>query len=410
MPSDSDVALLGTGVAPLIAAQVLSQQGKSVLILNPDRDFFLEDSELPLDPLLSRPTAGRIQESGPDRSLGELRPHFPGAVEFWSPDPSQAPSGFHDASAPHVRSRDRLWIASPQVKSAEGSWPRPRREDLEELYVEFSDAGLKPTILDGIQAVKRFPGHSSSGPAGGSGDAFGLLVPRVCDVDVSRYRNGLLEFVRERLGEDRVVRSATQIEPMPEGIRYHSAGGSKTARVRDGILVFWTPRLTRWVLSQAKHFEVAPVLPLGIRLWEQWALRSRDPIDPGCVGSFGDLAVWGDTEGSPLRGDGRIHELAVLRPGKLVPIDSVNMPESGMSWAGEDSFASLVALCTGFMRWEKFTIDSMRPRAVFEWENKAAPWKLTGVDPAGFVVPRCDGPLFQVVEAAKEACGRIAPQ
>ena len=36
MPFDSDVALLGTGVAPLVAANHLLAQGKSVLLLNPD--------------------------------------------------------------------------------------------------------------------------------------------------------------------------------------------------------------------------------------------------------------------------------------------------------------------------------------------------------------------------------------
>ncbi len=52
MTFDSDVALFGTGVAPLVAANHLLVQGKSVLLLNPDWDFFLEDSELPLDPML----------------------------------------------------------------------------------------------------------------------------------------------------------------------------------------------------------------------------------------------------------------------------------------------------------------------------------------------------------------------
>ena len=46
----------------------------------------------------------------------------------------------------------------------------------------------------------------------------GLLFPKFCDVDVSSYRNGILEFVRERLGGDRFFVSANQIEPMP-GLR-----------------------------------------------------------------------------------------------------------------------------------------------------------------------------------------------
>jgi hypothetical protein len=395
MPSDSDVALLGTGVAPLIAAQHFLSQGKSVLLLNPDRDFFLEDSELPLDPLLPRPSPSRITASLPDRALGELRPHFPGAVEFWSPDVS--PEGFRDASAPHVRARDRVWIATSHAREQFAS-----REILEELYVECSDAGLNPQILEGIQAVRRFPGHSSTG-----GDSFGLLLPKLCDVDVPRYRNGLLEFVRERLGEEKLVCSATQVEPMPEGVRFHAGGAPRTARLREGMLIFWTPRLTRWVLSQAKHFEVTPPEPRGIRLWEQWTLHSRDPIDPRCVGTYEDMTVWCDQEGSPNQKSDMAHALAVLRPGRLVPLDTVNTPASGMSWTGEESFGSLSSLCTGFLRWEKFTVRAMRPRAVFEWEPDSKPWRLSSTEPASYVVPGCDGPLLQAVNAARKACARL---
>jgi predicted oxidoreductase len=39
-PFDSDFALIGTGVAPLVAASSLISQGKSVLVLNPDFFFF----------------------------------------------------------------------------------------------------------------------------------------------------------------------------------------------------------------------------------------------------------------------------------------------------------------------------------------------------------------------------------
>src|SRR4051794_28280496 len=136
MPSDCDVALLGTGIAPLVAAKHLLSQGKTVLVLNPDRDFFLEDSELPLDPLLPLPGPERISESLPDRALAELRPHFPGAVEFWSADSAQgqAQAGFHDPTAPHVRSRSRLFVGTTGIRGR-----RPSREELEELYVKCSD-------------------------------------------------------------------------------------------------------------------------------------------------------------------------------------------------------------------------------------------------------------------------------
>ncbi|HUP56875.1 MAG TPA: FAD-dependent oxidoreductase [Bdellovibrionota bacterium] len=388
MPSDCDVALVGTGIAPLVAAKHLLAQGRSVLVLNPDRDFFLEDSELPIDPLLPKPDPERIKASLSESALAELRPHFPGAVEFWSGE--AAAPGFHDASAPHVRSRARLWIGRQAA-----------RERLEEFYVECSDAGLNPSLLEGLQAVRRFPGHATQAPGA---DEVGLLVPKLCDVDVSRYRNGLLEFVRERLGEEHLICSATQIEPMPEGVRFHAGGSPRTARVRARMLVFWTPQLSRWVLSQAKRFEVQPVLPSGIRLWEEWTIQSRDPIDPGSAGVFEDMTVWCGAEGSPPTSGPAMHDLTVLRPGRLVGIDSVNTPESGMSWANAESFAALESLCLGFLRWERFSIRAMRPRAIFEWEPGARPWRLTDAEPLGLVVPGCDGPLLTAVQVARAAC------
>src|ERR1700722_19873625 len=104
-PYDSDVALIGTGLAPLVAASHLISQGKSVLVLNPDFDFFLEDSEMELDPLLPLTTASldpqRLKANLPEQVHAELRPFFPGAVESWAPGVPES-AGFHDADAPHV--------------------------------------------------------------------------------------------------------------------------------------------------------------------------------------------------------------------------------------------------------------------------------------------------------------------
>ena len=104
---------------------------------------------------------------------------------------------------------------------------------LEDAYVGFSDAGLNPKILDGLQAARKFPGFSAER------HYRGLLLPRLCEVDVSRYRNGVLEFVRERLGQERIlILSVGHIEVMPGGLRFHSNGKAHTARIHDQILVF----------------------------------------------------------------------------------------------------------------------------------------------------------------------------
>jgi hypothetical protein len=403
-----DVALLGTGAAPLVAASHLMAQGKSVLLLNPDRDFFLEDSELPLDPIWPvspdkdaaslnvKRTPGRLKRSSPERVLEELRPDFPGAIELWSGAPPGP--GFHDQEAPHVRSRSRLWITSNET---DRDWPW---ELIEALYVEASDAGLKPQILEGLQATARFPG---SGAAQLSEGCRGLLIPKICDVDVVRYRNGLLEFVRERLGPECVICNASQVELMPGGVRFHAGGAPRTARLSEGMLVFWTPRLSPWVFAQARRLEVAPEAPVGVRLWEQWSIVSREGLDPGVIGVYRDMAVWADVEGLPQPESRRIDRLAVLRAGALVPMDRVNSPEGGRSWGSAQSFEALSELCNRFLRWDRFSVRSMRARAIFEWERREL-WRLSREDDHHvLVVPACDGPLSEVARNARAACERL---
>jgi hypothetical protein len=387
-PHDSDVALIGTGVAPLIAASHLIAQGKRVLVLNPDFDFFLEDSELPLDPMLPLGASVLKPESlsrqNADYVLNELRPLFPGAVEQWSPG-GQPSTGFHDLQAPHVRSRSRLWIQSELGSSAE--WPL-----LEEAYVHASDSGMNPKILEGLQAVKKFPGFSSGAEA-----YRGLLLPKFCDVDVSRYRNGVLEFVRERLGADRFILSANHIEPMPGGLRFYSGGRANTARLAEEALVFWTPRMSSWVLNQSKRAEVTPPMPRGTRLWEQWSLVSREALDPEVIGTFSNMVVWAEAEGDPTSA-GRVDRLSVLRGGPLV-----SEAPMGTSWITSESLNSLSVLCYDFLKWNRFSIRSMKPRAIFEWSEGAKPWTIRSQELALKIVPACDGPLVNVVRASREA-------
>jgi hypothetical protein len=400
-PADvADVCLVGTGLAPLVAASYFAAQGKSVLVLNPDRDFFLEDSELPFDPFW--PVSGKVlsperfARNSPERALAELRPDFPGAVEHWSGSGGEPPrsAGFHDKLAPHVRSRARLWITGSES---------PRHWDwgvIEDAYVETADAGLKPQILEGLQAARRFPGFSS-----GAVEFRGLCLSKFCDVDVQRYRHGLLEFVRERLGPERVVCRAVQVELMPGGVRYHAGGLPRTARLHEGMLVFWTPRLSQWVLAQAKRAEVSPRCPVGVRLWEQWSLISREPLDLGVIGCFEDMSVWAEIEGAPLENT-PLHSIAALRAGPLVNFDALQFREGGSAWASTDSFDSLTSLFSGFLGWERFSVRSMRPRAIFEWaEDK--PWTIADVDPRVKVVPACDGPLLDVVRRTRLACDQL---
>lgn len=412
MPLDSDIAILGTGVAPLVAANHLLIQGKSVLLLNPDLDFFLEDSEFSLDPLLPDiPSAERLARNSPEQALEILRPDYPGAIEFWSGTGSSSgigngntahAPGFHDPEAPHVRQRGRLWL-SWQDKDRFWDW-----DSLENLYVEASDLDLNPQILDDLSAARKFPGFS-----GQSGNFKGLSIPKFYDVDIVRYRNGLLEFVRERLGQEKLVCAASQIEWMPEGIRFHTKGSIQTAKLREGMLVFWTPKLSPWIIHQAKKVEITPKLPRGIRIWEQWSLNSRDVPDPNIVGMFSNMAVWADFEGPPpllqsdkssFKNPSQSPQLAVLRAGPLIALDGIHLPEGGLSWSSADSLSSLSHLCYGFLKWDRFSIRALRARAVFEWPQEDS-WLLSHANPQVRIVPGCDGPLVDVVRVARTACG-----
>ena len=110
-----DYLLIGTGVAPLLAAQRLANRGDSVAILNPDHDFFLENSELPLD-LLSFETTNadislRFSNNLPEKIYRDLIPEFPGAIELWKEeDQSKNDRAFQVESAPWIRFRHRLWV------------------------------------------------------------------------------------------------------------------------------------------------------------------------------------------------------------------------------------------------------------------------------------------------------------
>ena len=231
----------------------------------------------------------------------------------------------------------------------------------------------------------------------------GILLPKLCDVDVSRYQNGLREFIRERVPSEKMLNDVSQLELTTDGIRFRAEGSPRNVRVKEGLIVFWTPRLTPWVLSQAKKSEVSPILPRGIRLWEEWSLVSRDPIDPSVVGMFENMTVWAEGEGMPDANSN--NRLAVLRAGALLQLVS----ESEPTWATTESFKSLTRLCHDFLKWEKYSVRSMKPRAIFEWpedknENTAArSFLLQRGSFEARVFCGGDGPLMNVVKTAREA-------
>lgn len=395
MQLDSDFVLIGTGLAPLVASQLLLRAGKRVLLLNPDFDFFREESEIALDPLWNLPSTEalvkRIKNSSPESIRKILSPEFPGAVETWHQRDTGA-VGFKDASAPFIRARSRLWINE-----------RPLWGSEEDLYLHASESGLQPQILDSLAAATKFPGFSGRE----SEEIRGLLLPDVCDVDVGRYQRGVLEFLNEKMGDGRVFVSVSQIEPTPDGIRFYASSDIRNAKVSEGIIAFWTPFLTEWISSLldrvADPARLLKHMPVGLRIWEHWTLVSREALSPNVVGAFENMLVWASLEGSPAQSP-KLDHLSVLRAGPLLFWKEKRTPQLGGHWVSEDSLSSLSRLCNEFLGWDKFSVRSMIPRWILEWpsdlESRSIPLQHPRLDFR--IVTHADGPVSEIVATIQE--------
>lgn len=388
--AEVDLVLIGNGLAPLITAARLVRDGRSVLLLNPDRDFFEEDSELSFDPFFpwpeTRQLQSRLKEAELDSLIQVLRPEFPGSVEVW-------PGDSRDPRAPYIRSRSRLVLSQARA---------------DELLVLADDLGFAPAEFEGIKALKAFPGVSPRRT-----DAQGLrgvLVPRLGDVDVSRYRNGVLEFVRERIGASAIACGASQIDFMDDAVRFLAGGYPQTIRTQQ-VVIYWTPKLTSWVLSQCRAAEQKPSVLPQLRLWEEWSVISRDPLDPGVIGHFNELCIWAGIEGAaaphaPTDGDA-FKRMQILRPGRLLLAD-----EMERFWASKESFVSLELLINEFMAWDRFRVRGLKVRALFERspadESSFRSWNLARGDLEPKVVVGVDGPIAGVVAAGARVAEELA--
>ncbi len=417
MLKEVDIVLLGTGLAPLVAANQLLHQGKSVLILNPDWDFFTENSELPLDPLWAGPdttvSSKRLRRNLSDAVLEELRPDYPGPVEFGvlPADAQSTQKGYRDPHAPVVRARERLWIRT------EGKPHDPSSDHLlSQIYVETVDAGLQATELEGLSATRRFPGYAGREPTA----HWGIALQRLCEVDVNRYRTGVLEYIRHKLPADQLLCGVTQIEPRADELHFYSQGRMHSLKVREELIIFWTPKISPWIdrnfvahlPSSVKAQELDEYSPLGVRVWEEWGLISREGLNPNTVAHFGDIIAWAEIEGYPSTAAlSSLHYLRVLRRGPLIDPKLVHHPESGLGGLSVESFQSISDLCQGFLRWERFSIRSMQVRYIFEWRGKkSAPgvdkfWRKEIFGVPTRIVHGCDGPMTEVVHRARQSAG-----
>ena len=383
-----DYLLIGTGVAPLLAAQRLANRGDSVAILNPDHDFFLENSELPLD-LLSFETTNadislRFSNNLPEKIYRDLIPEFPGAIELWKEeDQSKNDRAFQVESAPWIRFRHRLWVAPVRSKSA---------DRLENLYLRSLDLGWKPKWLEGVSLAKRFPGFSSKNSEIRDVEKWvGFLGPRFGDIDVGRYRTGLLEYVRERLGRENIMTSAHILNTDSKGVRFQLATGlPATLEVGRAVLHFWTPKMER---NLRQNLEKHQPRLLGSfdqsvtkQPWEEWDILSRDPVAANVVAHLESIRVWSHGDGEPPH-DGW-NRIKLMRRAQAD------------SFLGEQSFQDLSKVLFRFLGWERCTVRGMSPRVFYRW-NKTAPLEFDADGVRSVVILACDGPIHWIASQVR---------
>ena len=382
--------LVGTGAAPLLAAQRLTSRGDTVAIINPDADFFLENSELPLDLLRfdSKDTdlSQRFSNNLPEQVYRDLSPEFPGALEMSKEETAKLnPTDYQVQGAPWIRFRHRLWVAPERSRT---------QEKIENLYLRSLDLGWKPQWLEGISLAKRFPGFSNRNlEERGVENWTGFLGPRFGDIDVSRYRTGLLEYVREKLGRENIFTSSHVVETDQRGVRVQGPHGSPfNIEVDRAILYFWTPKLERGLRQNIEKQQPRLLSAFNgavtRQLWEEWDLLSRDPVNPYVVAHLEGIRIWSFGEGPPPPGGwSRIKLMRKVR---------------GASLLGEQSFQDISKLVFGYMGWDRFTVRSMSPRVFYRW-NTNTPIEFEAGGIRNLLIPGCDGPLNWIARQVRKA-------
>ncbi len=394
MKKKVDYILIGTGVAPLLAAQRLTRRGDSVAILNPDADFFLENSELPLD-LFSFETENtdlslRFSNNLPEQVYRDLIPEFPGALEISKEESEAQQPSYQVEGAPWIRYRHRLWV------SPEGSRTQER---LENLYLRSLDLGWKPKWLEGISLAKRFPGFSAKHLEGRAVESWkGFLGPRFGDVDVARYRTGLLEYVREKLGRENIFTSVHISQDDQQGVRFQGrAGPASVLEAERAVLWFWTPKLERTLGQNLERYHPRSLSTFNSavkrQIWEEWDLLSRDPVNPYVVAHLESMRLWSYGEGAPPPGGW--NQIKLMRR------------ERSKYLLGEQSFQDLEQLVFGFMGWDRFTVRSMTPRVFYRW-NDLTPIEYDVEGKRKLVILGCDGPLHWIARQVRKAIDGVS--
>lgn len=387
MEVSSDVVLIGTGVAPLVTARNLIEQGRTVTILNPDHDFFLENSEFSIDPLLLKNEEDLksidLSLSLEEQAFKILSPEFPGAIERWH---FQSRDKKPSIDRPVLKRRQRLWLKSTD------------RPLLESLYLTLDKFDVHTQLLEDTLAVTKFPGFSDSQRKDETYNHYlGVLAQYACDIDASRFRRGLLEFLREQQTKVQILCGVDQLAFEKDGLRFVQKGESIRIPKKIPTVFYWTPRLSRWVVTLHEYASIPRLYsPLATQTWSEWTIVSRDPMPLDTVGSFNEFLVYSEHE----------YLLRVLARGKKIQWNWGVLDDSESTHGSAESIAAITDLFLKFLKWDRIGVRQYQPRYSFEWNLSSFNYLAT--DQGRFcIVGGVEGFLVRVVEHAKKMSDKI---
>jgi hypothetical protein len=275
-------------------------------------------------------------------------------------------TSFFDGKAPWVRTRAWTWVGRENDQRA-----------LDDFFAKARDRGLAPLKATGEIVKNRMPG---AGPKGDT-NLNGVTLSRCGDAEVTGYRAGIADFLKEKLSE-LWIHPITRLEIAESGdvLRFWRDGVRGTVSFREKLILFVTPQLERF----SEMWLALPPEREG-SFWEEWSLVSRESLDPSSAFVSENMVAYcpSEEEADLLR---------VLRRGAL-----------SQGLAGEQSFRDLWTLCRGLLGWERFSVRSLKTRRLFsqgegaQWiqPRKASLRRLAGIYPA-------DGALSRVVSGVTQ--------
>jgi hypothetical protein len=99
--------------------------------------------------------------------------------------------------------------------------------------------------------------------------------------------------------------------------------------------------------------------------------------------------------------------ISVLNPTMSISIQDLAREKRLADWGSFLSFSKLERLFIDFMKWDRFTVHSLRPRILMEFPMNVSSWRLDFQDLPAELVSHSDGYLVQAVFSARSACYRL---